>query len=111
MIPALAWIIIGGFMEPLWVILLKKMNETHSILWAIAAAIVIIASPMCLSFAMQGGMAMGVAYSIWTGIGAVFTMIAGVLLYKDKVNRLKILFVMLILFGVVGLQLSTEMGL
>ena len=38
-------------------------------------------------------------------------MIAGVLLYKDKVNRLKILFVMLILFGVVGLQLSTEMGL
>ena len=98
-------------MEPLWVILLKKMNETHSILWAIAAAIVIIASPMCLSFAMEGGMAMGVAYSIWTGIGAVFTMIAGVVLYKDKVNRLKILFVMLILFGVVGLQLSTEMGL
>jgi quaternary ammonium compound-resistance protein SugE len=66
---------------------------------------------MCLSFAMEGGMAMGVAYSIWTGIGAVFTMIAGVVLYKDKVNRLKILFVMLILFGVVGLQLSTEMGL
>jgi quaternary ammonium compound-resistance protein SugE len=98
-------------MEPLWVILLKKMNETHSIMWAIAAAIVIIASPMCLSFAMEGGMAMGVAYSIWTGIGAVFTMIAGVVLYKDKVNRLKILFVMLILFGVVGLQLSTEMGL
>jgi quaternary ammonium compound-resistance protein SugE len=111
MIPALAWIIIGGFMEPLWVILLKKMNETHSIMWPIAAAIVIIASPMCLSFAMEGGMAMGVAYSIWTGIGAVFTMIAGVVLYKDKVNRLKILFVMLILFGVVGLQLSTEMGL
>ena len=111
MSPALAWIIIGGFMEPLWVILLKKMNETHSIMWAIAAAIVIIASPMCLSFAMEGGMAMGVAYSIWTGIGAVFTMIAGVVLYKDKVNRLKILFVMLILFGVVGLQLSTEMGL
>lgn len=98
-------------MEPLWVILLKKMNDTHSIMWAIAAAIVIIASPMCLSFAMNQGMAMGVAYSIWTGIGAVFTMLAGVILYKDRVSRLKILFVMLILFGVVGLQMSAEMGL
>ena len=53
----------------------------------------------------------GVAYSIWTGIGAVMTVIAGVVLYKDRIDRMKVLFIFLIIVGVVGLEMSSEVSL
>jgi len=48
----------------------------------------------------------GVSYAIWTGIGAVFTLLAGMLLYKERIDRLKVMFVFMIIVGVVGLELS-----
>lgn len=103
---ALLWVIIGGFLEPVWVIGLKKYNETKSLGWGIFAVVFMILSPMFLSFAMNT-MSVGVAYSIWTGIGAVFTMIVGAILYKDSIDRIKIFLVFMIIVGVVGLELSS----
>jgi quaternary ammonium compound-resistance protein SugE len=68
------------------------------------------ASPMCLAFAMADGMSVGIAYSIWTGLGAVFAMIVGIVLFKEKVERIKIALVLMIIAGVVGLELSTVMA-
>ena len=51
------------------------------------------------------------AYSIWTGIGAVMTLATGVVMYHDKLDRLKILFVFLIIAGVIGLEMSSEVVL
>ena len=104
---ALLWIIVGGMLEPVWVICLKKYNDHRCLFWAVMSAVFIVASPMCLSFAMRT-MPVGVSYSIWTGLGAVFTMIAGMVLYKEKIDRLKVLFVFMIIAGIVGLQLSAE---
>jgi quaternary ammonium compound-resistance protein SugE len=56
-------------------------------------------------------MNVGVAYSLWTGLGAVFTLISGVILFKEKLDRLKILFVFVIVAGVAGLEMCTEMGI
>lgn len=103
---ALLWVIIGGFLEPVWVIGLKKYNETKSLGWGIFTVVFMILSPMFLSFAMNT-MSVGVAYSIWTGIGAVFTMIVGAILYKDRIDRIKIFLVFMIIVGVVGLELSS----
>ena len=106
---ALLWIIIGGFLEPVWVVALKRYDDTKSLLWGAAALFFIIASPMCLSFAMKT-MPVGISYAIWTGLGAVFTMVAGMVLYKEKPDRLKVLFVFMIIVGVAGLQLSSGAG-
>ena len=43
-------------------------------------------------------------------MGAVFTTILGVLLFKEKLDRIKILLVSMIIIGVVGLELSTVIG-
>ena len=104
---ALAWVIIGGLLEPLWVIGLKKFNDTRSVAWGVFAVVIMFVSPGVLAFAMQD-MAVGVAYSIWTGIGAVTTLIAGMLVFHERIGRLKVLFVFLIIAGVVGLELSSE---
>ena len=102
----LAWVLFGGFLEPLWVIGLKKYSERKSKLILLVTVILMYASPMCIAFAMQDGMSVGVAYSIWTGLGAVFSVAAGCLLFKERMDRLRILFVMMIIAGVVGLELS-----
>ena len=106
----LAWVILGGFLEPVWVIGLKKYSDSHSIFWIVFTVIFMYLSPITIAFAMQDGMSLGVTYSIWTGLGAVFSVIVGYVLFKDRLDRLKILFIAMIIAGVVGLEVSTVIG-
>ena len=106
----LAWVIFGGFLEPVWVIGLKKYSENHSLFWIVFTVVFMYLSPMTIAFAMQDGMSLGIAYSVWTGLGAVFSVIVGYVLFKDRLDRLKILFIAMIIAGVVGLEVSTVMG-
>lgn len=106
----LVWVIVGGLLEPVWVLALKRYDTSKSLAWGAVALVFMVASPVCLAFAMET-MAVGIAYSIWTGIGAVLTVAVGTLVYKERLDRLKILFVFLIIVGVVGLQLASEAGI
>ncbi|EPA99333.1 small multidrug resistance protein [Pseudomonas sp. G5(2012)] len=49
----------------------------------------------------------GSAYAVWTGIGAAGTAIIGMALLGDSTAPLRILCIMLILAGVIGLKLVT----
>ena len=104
---SLLWVIVGGILEPVWVVMLKKYDTAESRRWAwlVLTVVFMYLSPMCVGMAMDE-MDLGTAYSMWTGMGAVFTIIAGYLLYKEKVDRIKIVLVSMILFGVVGLHLT-----
>lgn len=99
-------IVIGGLLEPVWVIALKKFNDTRHPAWLVATVFFCILSPAFMGLGMDA-VPMGVAYAVWTGIGAVCTMVVGYVLYKDKVNAVKLVCVGLILAGVVGLELVT----
>ena len=106
----LAWVILGGFLEPVWVIGLKKYSEKHSLFWIVFTVVFMYLSPMTIAFAMQDGMYLGMSYSIWTGLGAVFSVIVGYILFTDKLDRLKVLFIAMVIAGVVGLEMSTVIG-
>ncbi len=106
----LAWVVFGGLLEPVWVIGIKKYGENKSLFWLAVGIIFIYVSPMCIAFGMADGLSVGIAYSLWTGMGAVFTTILGVLLFKEKLDRIKILLVSMIIIGVVGLELSSVIG-
>ncbi len=47
----------------------------------------------------------GVVYAIWSGAGVVLIALIGVLFFREVLSPLKILFMALIVFGVIGLQL------
>ena len=49
---------------------------------------------------------LGTAYAIWTGVGAVGTVIAGVLLFGESMAPIRLLSVALIVAGLIGLKLS-----
>jgi quaternary ammonium compound-resistance protein SugE len=46
----------------------------------------------------------GTAYAVWTGIGATFTAILGIILFHESKDVLKILFILMIVAGLVGLR-------
>jgi quaternary ammonium compound-resistance protein SugE len=100
---AYVWIIVGGLMEPAWVLALKKSNNFKNIKWTILTLILIFVSPFCLSQAMNEGLDVGVAYVVWTGIGAICTTTLGVVLFKESIDRLRLFFIFMIIAGAVGL--------
>jgi multidrug transporter EmrE-like cation transporter len=106
----LVWIVIGGLLEPVWVIGLKKYDDTRSLLWGAFAAIFMFVSPAFLALGMKD-IAVGVSYAIWTGIGMIATLILGVILYKENPGRIRTFLAILILVGVVGMELSHEVVL
>jgi quaternary ammonium compound-resistance protein SugE len=63
-----------------------------------------LSSVVLLSLAMRT-LPMGTGYAVWTGIGAAGTAVVGIVLLGDSASPLRILCIVLILAGVIGLKL------
>ena len=50
-----------------------------------------------------------IAYAIWAGVGTALIAIVGILWFKEPINALKIISLVFIIIGVIGLNLSGEM--
>ncbi|WP_347472954.1 DMT family transporter [Clostridium kluyveri] len=48
----------------------------------------------------------GVAYAIWSGLGITAIEIIGVLIFKERIDFLKIMFISLIMIGTIGLNFT-----
>jgi quaternary ammonium compound-resistance protein SugE len=107
--PHLAWayLIIAGIMEPCWVIGMKFSDGFKKTGWTVATLVFICASMYFLATAIDMDVPVGTAYAIWTGIGAVGTLIAGILLFKERTTRVRILFIALIVIGIAGVQMTS----
>jgi quaternary ammonium compound-resistance protein SugE len=65
-----------------------------------------IVSLWLLGIAMKS-LPVGTAYSVWVGVGAVGTVILGVVLLGEPANAARLISVTLIIAGIVGLKLAT----
>ena len=97
---------VAGLFEIGWPLGLKMSQVMANRLPGIALAIISMALSGVFLWLAQRTIPMGSAYAIWTGIGAAGTFIVGVIIFKDAISMMKILSVMLIIFGVIGLKLS-----
>lgn len=48
---------------------------------------------------------MGTAYAVWTGLGAAGTVLMGIFLFKEPGNWKRLIFLLFIISGAVGLKL------
>ena len=103
----LIWIllIIAGLLEPCWVIALEKSNKLKNLKWTLVTAVTMFGSLFFLSLVMKE-IPVGMAYAIWTGIGAIGTLVGGMILYKEPVTYLRIMFILFIVIGIVGIHLT-----
>ncbi|HEX5843774.1 MAG TPA: quaternary ammonium compound efflux SMR transporter SugE [Pseudomonas sp.] len=103
----MSWIILffAGLFEVAWAVGLKYTDGfTRPIPTALTVAAMIV-SLLLLGLAMKQ-LPLGTAYAIWTGIGAIGTVIAGILLFGESISLVRLASVALILCGLVGLKLS-----
>ena len=103
----MAWIILlfAGLFEICFAVGLKYTEGFSRPLPSALTVAAILLSLGLLSLAMKE-LPLGTAYAIWTGIGAVGTVIAGIILFGESMSLVRLLSVALIVCGLLGLKLS-----
>lgn len=101
----MSWFILllAGALEVIWAVGLKYTNGFTKPLPTIATGVALIGSTILLGMAIRC-LPISTAYTIWTGIGAVGTAIAGIVLFNESANAMRIACIALIIVGVVGLK-------
>ncbi len=104
----MAWVIlvIAGLFETGWAIGLKY-TEGFTRLWpTIWTILAMIVSLWLLGIAMKS-LPVGTAYSIWVGVGAVGTVILGIVLLGEPANAGRLISISFIIAGIIGLKLAS----
>ena len=105
----MAWVVLvvaGGF-EVAWAIGLKYTDGFTRLWPSVGTVVAMVASVVLLAWAMKT-LPVGTAYAVWTGIGAVGTVILGIALFGEAATLARLACVGLIVAGIVGLKLVTD---
>lgn len=103
----MAWmvLVLAGLLEVGWAVGLKY-SEGYTRLWPTVGTL----GAMGLSVGLLGlamrTLPVGTAYAVWTGIGALGTVILGMVLFGEPATLARLVCVGLILAGIVGLKLT-----
>ncbi|TVY06858.1 quaternary ammonium compound efflux SMR transporter SugE [Paenibacillus cremeus] len=101
----MAWLylVIAGLMEVVWAMGLKYTSGWTRLWPSVFTVAGMIVSFYFLSLALKQ-LPIGTAYAIWTGIGALGTVILGMVLFGEPRDALRIGFLLAIVVGIVGLK-------
>jgi quaternary ammonium compound-resistance protein SugE len=105
--PSFAWIalVAAGLLDVAWAISMKYAQGYTRLGWSVASLALLAAFVFLLGHALQA-LPVGTAYAVWTGIGAVGTVLMGVLLFGETLNLVRVGGIALVLAGIVALKLA-----
>ncbi|WP_260961749.1 quaternary ammonium compound efflux SMR transporter SugE [Pseudomonas citri] len=103
----MSWIILffAGLAEVGWAVGLKYTDGFSRPLPTALTIAAMAISLGLLGLAMKE-LPLGTAYAIWTGVGAVGTVIAGIILFGESMALVRLASVALIVTGLIGLKVS-----
>lgn len=106
------WIIliIAGFFEVLFATCLGKAKEAtgnEMYMWY-GGFLVSLSISMFLLIKATQTLPIGTAYAVWTGIGAVGTVLIGIIIFKDPVNFWRVFFITTLIGSIVGLKFMSS---
>ncbi|WKZ31775.1 MAG: quaternary ammonium compound efflux SMR transporter SugE [Thermodesulfobacteriota bacterium] len=100
------FLLLAGFFEVVWAVELKLSQGFTRPVPTIATIAAIALSMGCMALALKT-IPMGTAYAVWTGIGAVGTVIIGMTLFGEPREALRLACIGLIVIGIAGLKLTS----
>lgn len=100
------YLLLAGIFEIGWTIGLKQMDNHKNMLWTAIFYISIFTSFYFLHLALKS-IPIGTAYVVYTSIGAIGTVVIGMLFFKEPATITRIGFILLIIAGVIGLKLTS----
>ena len=104
----MAWLelLLAGGLEVFWSTFMKLSEGFTRPLYTVLTLIGLVLSFLFLSQATRV-LPLGTAYAIWTGIGAVGAVVVGIVIFREPVTALRMVFVVLLLTGVIGLKATS----
>lgn len=99
-------LVIAGLFEVGFATCLGKARETSgntSLFWMLGFFICLSVS-MTLLYKATQTLPIGTAYAVWTGIGALGTVIMGIFLFQEPVHFWRLFFLFTLIVSLVGLK-------
>jgi quaternary ammonium compound-resistance protein SugE len=103
----IAWValVTAGLLDVGWAIAMKYANGYTRPGWTVVSLVLLAAFVFLLGRALQV-LEVGIAYTVWTGIGAAGTLIMGVLLFGEAMSAMKLAGIALVLAGIAALKFA-----
>ena len=102
----MAWLILilSGMLETVWAIALERTQGFTKLVPSIVFAIALAFSMGGLGYALRD-IPVGTGYAVWVGVGAVGTAIVGMVWLGEGISLARILCLLLVVAGIIGLKL------
>jgi quaternary ammonium compound-resistance protein SugE len=103
-------LVIGGLFEIGFATCLGKAKESSgsiATIWLIGFLVCLSISMLLLYKASQT-LPIGTAYAVWTGIGAVGTVLVGIFVFKEPADFWRIFFITTLISSIIGLKLVSS---
>lgn len=103
----MAWLVlvVSGLFESVWAIALGQSEGFHRLGPSVVFFLALAVSMAGLAYAMRS-LPIGTAYVVWTGIGAVLTVLYGMAFEGEPVSLLRIVLLVGIVGCIVGLKMA-----
>lgn len=106
------WIILilAGFFETGFATCLGKAKESSgtTATWWIAGFFVCLSISMYLLYRATQTLPIGTAYAVWTGIGAVGTVLVGIFVFKEPAHFWRLFFISTLICSIIGLKVVSH---
>ena len=99
------WLILGGFFEVGFTTSLRFVEGFRNVPWTLAFLVSVAISMGLLELASRS-IPMGTAYAVWGGIGAVGTVIVGILWFQEPGSTIRVLLILAIVAAIAALKLT-----
>ena len=99
------WLILGGLFEVGFTTSLRFVDGFRNLPWTLAFLVSVGISMVLLEVAART-IPMGTAYAVWGGIGAVGTVVVGMIWFQEPVATIRILLILAIVAAIAGLKLT-----
>ena len=103
---AWAMLVASGLVDVAWALATKKADGFREPGWAFVSLLLLALFVGLLTKALQV-LPVGTAYAVWTGIGAVGSVGAGILLFGEPADATRLLFVTVTVVGIIGLKVAS----
>ena len=103
------WIalIFAGALEVVWATAMKQSDGFTRIVPSIVTLGTAGTSFWLLAYAMKA-LPLGTSYAVWTGVGTAGAFVAGVVLFGEQLSALRVVSIIFIVLGLIGLRLAAE---
>ena len=103
-------LIVSGLLELSFSFCMGKFSHAvgSSKLWWLLALVGSMALSLSAIAKALKGIPLGTAYPVWTGIGAVGTVLIGILFFKEPVSFGRLFFISTLIISIIGLKMVSE---